>query len=1113
MTSWKLIARSLRFHARAHLGVVLGAAVGSAALIGALVVGDSVRGSLREMALARLGKIQLALPANDRLFRSELAGEISVSLQRPVAAVLQLPGTAATGDGSARANRVQVLGVDPTFWQLANRPPPLGTNRALVLNTALARHLNVKAGDQVLLRVQKPSRLSREAPISPQQNYNVALRLEVARVVSDAELGRFSLQANQLPPFNAFVPLDFLQETLDEPGRANLLLAGSTAPRTGEGTPPARRLEDVETDDLLAEARTALQRYWQPADSELELVPLTNSPALELRSPRVFLDLPVARAALGGFTNASGILTYFVNELRVGGRSTPYSMVAGYDLVTPWGMKSNEIVINEWLAEDLQTKAGDELSLKYFVPASTQRLEEREERFGILAVVPLEGAAADPELMPDFPGVSEAESSHDWDTGFPIDFSKIREKDEQYWEEHRGTPKAFLTLAAAQRLWTNRFGILTAVRYAQPGPSEQTIRGIIRRSLEPASVGLSFVPVRQQALQASAEAMDFGQLFLGFSFFLIVAALILVALLFQFSLERRAEEVGTLLALGFRPGQVRWLIWCEAAVLALIGGILGVAGGLAYARAMIYGLTTVWREAVAAASLSFHATPVSIVIGLAASVVVSTLTIALVLRKQARRPARELLAEGAESDLRMPASGKRSRGNVVGVIGLAGALGIVGWAMWQGEGAAAGAFFGAGALLLISGLGFCAAFLTALGRSPAAQRLSVSAMGLRSSTRRRKRSLASVALLACGSFMVVAVGANRLDADRDSKKRSSGTGGFALWGESSLPVVHDLNTEGGREFFGLDAKEMEGVAVVPFRVREGDEASCLNLNRAQTPRLLGIKPELLAERGAFTFAKLAEGAAHDNPWLHLRRGSGEAVPAIGDHASIQWAMGRKVGDGLTFLDERGNPFRVELAGGLANSILQGNLVIAEDEFLARFPSESGYRMFLIDAPSNRVDEVAATLTRALQDVGLSVTPTRERLAAFNAVQNTYLNTFQVLGGLGLLLGSAGLGVVVLRNVLERRGELALLQAVGFRKRTLQWLVFSEHGCLLALGLLVGIVAALLAILPVLFAPGAEVHYLSLTATLVGILASGVLWTLAATWLALRGRLLAALRNE
>jgi ABC-type antimicrobial peptide transport system permease subunit len=242
----------------------------------------------------------------------------------------------------------------------------------------------------------------------------------------------------------------------------------------------------------------------------------------------------------------------------------------------------------------------------------------------------------------------------------------------------------------------------------------------------------------------------------------------------------------------------------------------------------------------------------------------------------------------------------------------------------------------------------------------------------------------------------------------------------------------------------------------------------------------------------------------------------DAIPAIGDAASIQWALGKKLGDTIEYADERGQKFKVRLVAAVANSILQGNLIIDEAEFVKRFPNESGYRMFLIDAPSNdraAVDKISAALSRALQDVGLELTPTTQRLAAFNAVQNTYLNTFQVLGGLGLLLGSAGLGVVVLRNVLERRGELGLLQAVGFRRRALQWLVLSEHGGLLALGLGVGIVAALAAILPVLLAPGAEIHYVALAATLLGVLVSGLVWTWVATRFALRGRLLEALRNE
>jgi hypothetical protein len=619
--------------------------------------------------------------------------------------------------------------------------------------------------------------------------------------------------------------------------------------------------------------------------------------------------------------------------------------------------------------------------------------------------------------------------------------------------------------------------------------------------------------------------MDFGQLFLGFSFFLIVAALVLMALLFQFSIEQRAAEVGTLLALGFTPGRVRRLLLLEGLALSVLGALLGAAGAIGYARGMLWGLSTVWRDAVSGSELAFHAQPATVLTGIAASVLVALGTVWLALRNQAKQPARELLADGATEEAQSSKAKACGPSRVTWVASgaLLAALTMVGFALARSETASAGLFFGAGALLLVSALAASSLLLTRLGLAGGASATGIAGLGLRNAVRRRKRSLATVAMLACGLFLVVAVEANRLDADRDATRRASGTGGFAFLGEASLPVVQDLNGAAGREFFGLGETAMNGVSVVPFRVRDGDEASCLNLNRAQTPRVLGVNPALLGDRKAFTFATRADGANPDSPWRTLARGSfypangkplaDEEVAAIGDEASILWALGKKVGDTIDYTDERGRPFKLRLVASVANSILQGNLVIAEEEFVKRFPSESGYRFFLVDAPAERAGEIAATLTRALQDVGLEVTPAARRLAQFNAVQNTYLSTFQVLGGLGLLLGSFGLAVVVLRNVLERRGELALLLAVGFRSRAVKWLVVSEHGALLVLGLLSGVLAALVAVLPRLLAAGVEKNYTTLVVTVLAVLVSGAVWTWLAAALALRGPLLKALRNE
>jgi len=974
------------------------------------------------------------------------------------------------------------------------------------LNRRLAEQLNAGPGDTVLLRVARPSGLSREAAIAPQEDATQSLRLRVARVLADDEMGRFSLRASQVPPFNAFVPLDWLQDALELPGRSNLLLVG-----TREGL-------------SLAAAQSALKTRWQLADAELELRELPGAHELELRTSRVFLEEAVTEVALGTDAEARGVLTYFVNELRAGERSTPYSMVTALGApVVPSAMGDDEILVNAWLAEDLELNPGDTVELRYFTMGLGRGLVEAEARFRVHGVIPLSGLAADRELMPEFPGIEQAESTRDWDPSLPVELSRIRPKDEKYWEDHRGTPKAFITLAAGQKIWANRYGNLTAVRYpadASEAALAATIGDGLLKRLDPTAVGLRFEPVREQALAAAAESQDFGGLFLGFSFFLVVAALLLMALLFQFAVEQRSTEVGTLLALGFTPKQVRRLLWFEGGALSVLGSVVGLLGGLAYARLMLEGLTTIWRDAVGTSALTFHAGPGTLAIGALAGTVVAWLTIALALRRQARQPARELLAETGGEDQPATMAG-RHRGIWL-ALGLAlAAAGLTTSSLARLEEPNPGMFFGAGALWLLTGLAAASVGMGRLAARDSAEKLTLWGMGVRNLTRRRRRSLATMGLLACGSFLVASIGVFRLDAVRNADQRSSGTGGFALMGESTLPVVHDLNTATGREFYALEEAELTDVRFVPLRVREGDDASCLNLNRAQQPRLLGVPFEELASRGSFTFARTLDDAAEGNPWRQLGEASVEAnaegaepipvIPAIGDLNSILWAMGRKVGDTLTYVDDRGREVRVRIVGAVANSILQGSLLIDEAAFVRLFPSEVGYRMFLVDAPSKEVDRVASDLGRALADVGLELTPTTRRLAQFNAVQNTYLGTFQVLGGLGLILGSVGLGVVLLRNVLERRGELALLLAVGYRPTGVRWMVLSEHGLLLLAGLVVGLVAAAVAVVPSI--RSAELPYASLGLTLGAVLASGMFWTWAASRWSLRGELLPALRRE
>jgi hypothetical protein len=405
---------------------------------------------------------------------------------------------------------------------------------------------------------------------------------------------------------------------------------------------------------------------------------------------------------------------------------------------------------------------------------------------------------------------------------------------------------------------------------------------------------------------------------------------------------------------------------------------------------------------------------------------------------------------------------------------------------------------------------------------------------VRNAARHPLRSLLTAGLLASASFLIVAVEAFRRHATAGEGIHSP-SGGFSLLAESDLPVIRDLNTpEGRREVLdrldrrlreeGLDAAEatrgvdearalLEEVKVFAFRVRAGDDASCLNLYQPRRPRVLGV-PEALIQRGGFHFAGLYEPTPEEraNPWLILRRDTKGVVPAFGENNTVEWMLHAGLGKPVRVAREGGEADLV-ISGLLQDSVFQSSLLVSEADFLQLYPGHEGYNFFLIEAPPGREGEVKSLLERALADLGFEVSSTGERLEAYLAVENTYLTTFQALGGLGLILGSLGLAVVLLRAVWERRAELALLRALGFRRSTLAWLVLVENGFLLVLGLAGGTLSALLAVGPHLLRAGYGVPWVNLLVLLAVVLAVGLAAGALAVASTLRAPLLPALRRE
>lgn len=1141
------VLQSIGHFWRPNFAVVLGAAVGAAALTGALIVGDSMRGSLRDTALGRLGQVQFAL-VGQRFFREALAAEMAAngdfaSKSAVVCPVILLRGAVIHADKRTRADRVNVFGVGDCFWALGDGASDMGQGqRSIMVNDALATELGISAGEDILIRAQTQAAISTDALFGRRDESVATIRGVVERVVSSTGIGAFSLNPSQAVARNVYVPLADLQRSLKTEGHVNVILVGKPD--------RDRHPHHWRPDDLYADS--VLRQYITLADYGLRMRVDEQHGYASLESDSLLIPMAVEHSVNLGTDSLSRVLAHLANSTRREPAADdpltaiPYSIVAAVDpeswdgrilTGTEWrdppGLVSGEILLNEWAANDLGAKVGDAISLAYYVTGELGAIDERTANFTLRGILPLTGLATDPGYVPKYEGITDTQNLADWNPPFPIDLRRIRLQDEEYWDKYRTTPKAFITLDDGQRLWADqpeRFGRLTSVRVAcdladpvdggldnmPPAVVTAMARLVgkysreIRARLQPSSMGFSWEPLRMRAEETSRGSTDFGMLFIGFSSFLIISAAMLVALLFRLGIERRAYEIGLLLAQGFTPRAVATLFVVQGLALAVIGAVVGVVASAGYAWLMLSGLRSWWSAAVNAPFLRLHIMPLTVCLGFLVSVLIAMGSMVLSIRGLSRRPTRALLA-GAVSGTDVDRRRQRRGAKRLAGVSLAITVGLAAYGMFASAEQQVLAFFLGGVAALVS----CLSFLLVLLRSQpqaAIQRpgsVATVRLGLRNAPRNVQRSMLTAGLIASAAFVIVSLEAFRLGPQQE-RGESGGTGGFALLAESAVPLPYDLNSKEGRESLGVEDPLLENTRVMSFRLRSGDEASCLNLYRPSEPRILGVPPEFI-ERGGFRFARSID--QKDSPWTLLQSSlPGGVIPVIGDEAAVRWQLHLGLGQDLVVRDERGAEARLRFVALLKNSVLQNEILIADRNFTQLFPSISGRQFFLIEAPADRAGEVEAALERELERFGFDATPTARRLAEFLAVQNTYLSTFQTLGGIGLMLGAAGLAAVMLRNVWERRSELALLQALGFSRRALSIMVLSENYALALAGLGCAALSAVLAIAPNLLASEAAVPWASLAGVFAGVLVVVPLFGMIALG-ALRGSLLQSVRNE
>ncbi len=1116
MTFGSLTRASLTHYRRTHLAVVFGVAAAVAVLAGSLLVGSSVRASLSGLVTARLGQADLVVTAENP-FTEDLADRL---LEQPelqqadarVAPVFALEGITTHQASGRRAGNVSVYGVDARFFEFHGVTVEAPTGGNVWLSPDLAAELGAVESDAIVLRVARPTDIPLDSLHGRKDDTGRAIRLTTLGALSREQMGEFSLSLSQGPVRAVFMALPRIQRDLDQTDRVNALLVGR-----GSATLPA---------DAVV---SALDAAISSDDLGLRIESVNDMLLVETTSGLLGDALATTMAGIATRTGLerTDVLTWMANTMTAGERTVPYSLVAGLgpsaggdarlaELLADTGDGAPPIVLNDWAARDLGVQVGSPITMAYYRWADEGRLVTEETSFRVAGIVPIEGIAADRRLSPEYPGITDAESVGDWDPPFPIDLQLVRPVDEDYWDRYRTTAKAFVPLEVAQELWRTRYGGLSSMRLRGTGDPAD-IEASVARALGSVRGGLTVVDVREQNLSASVGATDFGAYFSYFSFFLVVSALLLTALFFRLGIEQRLREIGLLRATGFSVKAIQRLFLQEGLVVAVIGAVAGIVLAIGWAALMMYGLRTWWVGAVGTTSLVLHVDPVTLLIGGVGGVVAALLCIWLTVRAVRRYSPRELLSGTTTSNLtaaQNPSAIRRMTPVIVLVLAV-----LLTGATVAGMVPAAAGFFGAGALVLIGGLMALGAHL----RKPQTGVLGGSGMwalagfGWRNASWRPGRSMTSAALVAVAAFLLVSVDSFRKDT-HDAADPRGGTGGFALMAESVLPFVHDPSNSSGRQELGLQFQANDplfaGATIFGARLRPGDDASCLNLYQPKQPRVLGVSDELI-DAGRFTFAKSLATTDEDraNPWRLLRGDLADGiVPAIVDATSLQYVLHSAVGEIVTIDADTARPLQLRIVGSLSDSVLQGEIMIAESAFAQVFPDQAGYRVMLVEVAEAEAEQVATAVEERLEPYGADAQSTMARLEAYHRVENTYLSTFQTLGGLGLVLGTIGLAAVTARNVLERRRELALLSAAGYRMRDLSTMVVAENLGLVAIGLGVGVVAALISIAPVLIARGGRLPALSMV-WLLAVALAGVVAALVATRAVKRLPLLASLRSE
>ena len=1059
---FKIAAKSLLFYRRASVNQIIIVLLLAAVITGSLFTGYSVRTSLKTKADEKLGNTDILISSGLRFFNASLAGRLAGRLDEKVVAILESDGYVQNFSTGVTALNTKIYGVGDDFFQFHGKDSLIIAPGTVVINTRLAQYLKISEGDDIIVHFRETEPLPANAPFAPSKEKDGSRVMKVGKIVSHDQAGNFSLGISQIVPMNVFLDIREMDSDPLKPRKANRLLV-----RNGHGyadTDFLKGLTDILTINDIGLTIRKSEKTGEP----------------ELISDRIFIDSAITARILKEIPSARPLITYLANSLELTTGSTPYSFVAALTPSESFHPGDDEIVISDWLAHDTGAKPGDSLKLTWFDPGTGKLLVEKSKDFIIAGILESNSVFSDPSLMPDFPGIAGSTTCSGWDAGVPLLLDRIRQKDEDYWNRYRGTPKAFISYNTGVRLWGNNFGPATALRFPESMDIGK-INDALKGSLDPEITGFTLTRIRSESKAAAGSGVDFSTLFLSLGIFILLSCIILLSFAVSIFFDSRKEQVRTYHALGFKNIFIKKTLFLETMFYTVIGAVPGVFLGFLMNKQIISALNSVWKGAVQTDTITpqFGFSPV--VAGFVVTIIISAVLLYIKVRA---------FLKNLSSEKGQPHKRREKLGLVFLLLSVLTASIILILSILLRDSSTILSFI-AGSLFFLS-------FVLALRQYYIRHAgLKAGSMPFKYHYSRKfysfypSQAITPVIFIAAGIFAVIITGANRQVLTEKMLVRSGGTGGYLLWMETAVPVTGNLNLPGGRSEFGLDEPELKDLRFVQADKVNGDDASCLNLNHVTSPSILGIDANEFISRGSFSFASALDLAGDKNPWSLLNDNPGNnKIYGIADQTVMQWGLRVKTGDTLKYRSENGQPLEIILCGGLKSSVFQGHLIISEKNLKKFYPSVAGSTVFLVDGKPELSDYYRDMLSERFSGYGASVETAGEKLGSFFEVTNTYLDVFTILGAFGLVLGVAGMGFILIRNYSQRKREFAFMMATGFSLKKIRKLLLSDQIVILAWGILTGTLSGLISTLPSL-SGGSEMPWKIIVLMVISVSAAGL----------------------